>query len=340
METNEKRGIEGVEMPGVGLTKRLWMGGVSGYLLGRNLAFKHAPGAANALMRWSNVSGRGRGRDGAEAARYFASVLRDYEIIAQDAGLVTDPKELFRGRRVLELGPGNTRSITLSARVRGATMAAGWDAFDVQSRDETYLRPIYEALLADLGEPGGFPRALELTRDIRVHKDAETLRAAGTKFDLVLSRAVLEHVRDVDRLYGDLEGLLSDDAVLIHKVDLRCHGFRLNHELDFLLFPERVWRRLTTHIGEPNRVRYPDYLAVGEKHGFVPVYASSTHVIPLEDARRVRKNLAVPFRDMADDVLSVLGFWMVQVRKGHPLAARGAAATPIGPAPHARLGSY
>lgn len=327
-------------MAGVGLTKRLWMGGVSGYLLGRNLVFKHAPGAANALMRLSNVSGRGRGRDGGEAARYFASVLRDYEIIAEAAGLVADPKELFRGRRVLELGPGNTRSITLSARVRGATMAAGWDAFDVQSRDETYLRPIYEAVLENLGESGGFARAQELTRDIQVHRDAGTLLASGTKFDLVLSRAVLEHVRDIDRLYRELDGLLSDDAVLIHKVDLRCHGFRLNHELDFLLFPERLWRGLTSHIGEPNRVRYPDYLAVGERYGFVPLYASSTHVIPLAEVRRVRKNLAVPFRDMPDDVLSVLGFWMVQVRKGHPLASRGAVKGPIGPAPHARLGSF
>jgi len=63
-------------------------------------------------------------------------------------------------------------------------------------------------------------------------------------------------------------------------------------------------------------------------------------VIPLEDVRRLRESLAVPFRDMADDVLSVLGFWMVQVRKGHPLAARGAVKGPMGPAPHARLGSY
>lgn len=327
-------------MAGIGLTKRLWMGGVSGYLLGRNLAFKHAPGAANALMRLSNVSGRGRGRDGGEAARYFASVLRDYEIVAEDAGLVKVPSALFHGRRVLELGPGNTRAVTLSARVRGATVAAGWDAFDVQSRDEGYLRPIYEAVLENLGEAGGFSRAREITEDIQVHKDARTLAAAGTKFDLVLSRAVLEHVRDVDRLYAELDGLLSDDAMLIHKVDLRCHGFRMNHELDFLLFPERLWRGVTTHIGEPNRVRYPDYLAAGERHGFVPVYARSTHVIPLADVRRVRGSLAVPFRDMSDDVLSVLGFWMVQVRKGHPLAARGLAEGPLRPAPHARLGSY
>jgi SAM-dependent methyltransferase len=247
---------------------------------------------------------------------------------------------MWKDRNVLELGPGNTKTIALGARARGAASFAGWDAFDVQSRDETYLRPIYEALLADLGEPGGFPRAVELTRDIEVHKEARTLRASGTKFDLVLSRAVLEHVRDVDKLYGDLEDLLTDDAVLIHKVDLRCHGFRLNHELDFLMFPSRVWRGLTTHIGEPNRVRYPDYLAIGEKHGFVPVYASSTHVIPLEDVRRVRENLAVPFRDMTDDALSVLGFWVVQVRKGHPLASRGPVKVPIAPAPHARLGSY
>jgi SAM-dependent methyltransferase len=323
--------------------KLLWMGGVSGYLLSRNLAFKHAPQAANALMRLTNVSGRGRGRDGSAAVDYFRSVLADYEVVAETAGLVAPEKgaELWRGRRVLELGPGNTKTIALAARARGAEAFTGWDAFDVQSRDHAYLDAIYGPMLDALGVTGGAARAHELLAGVEVHADAGAIRtaAAGKKFDLVISRAVLEHVRDLDRSYRELDLLLSDDAVLIHKVDLRCHGFRWNHELDFLMFSERLWRGLTTHIGEPNRKRYPEYLELGERYGFVPVWAASTHVIPVADVERVRPSLAEPYRSMTDDALRTLGFWVVQVRRGHPLASRRAT-LPLAPAPHDRLGKY
>ncbi|CAN5539378.1 hypothetical protein BH09MYX1_BH09MYX1_07850 [soil metagenome] len=328
--------------------KLLWMGGVSGYLLSRNLAFKHAPRAANALMRLTNVSGRGRGRDGAAAVKYFRSVLADYENIATESGLVRgggsdgrDGRALWKDRNVLELGPGNTKAIALGARARGAASFAGWDAFDVQSRDHAYLDAIYGPMLEDLGEKGGLDRAEELLRGVSVHADAGPLRsaAAGRKFDLVISRAVLEHVRDLDRLYRELDLLVADDAVLIHKVDLRCHGFRWNHELDFLMFSEPLWRGLTTHIGEPNRKRYPEYLAIGERYGFVPIYAASTHVIDASEVDRVRTQLAEPYRSMDDDALRTLGFWVVQVRSSHPLAKKRAT-FPLPPAPHARLGSF
>lgn len=323
--------------------KLLWMGGVSGYLLSRNLAFKHAPRAANALMRLTNVSGRGRGRDGAAAVKYFTSVLADYEVIAEEAGLTAagEGSKLWKGRRVLELGPGNTRTIALAARARGATAFQGWDAFDVQSRDHAYLEAIYAPMLEAVGEPGGLRRAEELLEGVAVHADAGSIHRAanGAKFDLVISRAVLEHVRDLDRSYRELDLLLADDAVLIHKVDLRCHGFRWNHELDFLMFSERLWRGLTTHIGEPNRQRYPEYLALGERYGFVPIYAASTHVISTEEVARVRGNLAAPYRTMDDDALRTLGFWVVQVRASHPLASRRIT-PPLPPAPHARLGRY
>ncbi len=324
--------------------KLLWMGGVSGYLLSRNLAFKHAPSAANALMRLTNVSGRGRGRDGAAAVKYFRSVLGDYETIAEEAGLNAkgEGASLWKGRNVLELGPGNTRTIALAARARGASSFAGWDAFDVQSRDHAYLDAIYGPMLDELGVDGGLTRASQLLDGVAVHADAGSLRraAGGKKFDLVISRAVLEHVRDLDRLHRELDLLLSDDAVLIHKVDLRCHGFRWNHELDFLMFPERLWRGLTTHIGEPNRKRYPEYLELGARYGFVPIYAASTHVIEPREVEGVRGALAEPYRSMDEDALRTLGFWVVQVRGSHPLASRGAVAPPLPPAPHARLGSY
>ncbi len=316
--------------------KRAWMGGVVGYLLARNLAFKHAPSAANALMRLTNVSGRGRGRDGSEAIAYFEGVANDYEVIARKSGLTTT-ESLFANKRVLELGPGNTQAIALLARAKGATRFAGWDAFDVLSRDQAYLKAIYEPLLANMNEPPS--RIYELLDDCKIHGSFDAFESLAP-FDLVVSRAVLEHVRDLDVLYRDLAALTTDDAVVMHKVDLRSHGFQLTHDLDFLLFSERAWRGLTTHIGEPNRARFPRYLEVGRKHGFSAIYVASTRVISKEDASQIRPKLALPFRDMTGDVLSVLGFWLVQVKSKHPFASRAIEPKTLDPAPHAELADF
>ena len=320
----------------VGAVKRAWMAGVGGYLLARNLAFKHAPAAANALMRLTNVSGRGRGRDGEKALASFEGVAADYEVIAKKAGLTTD-KSVFENKLVLEIGPGNTQAIALLARGRGALKFAGWDAFDVLSRDQRYLDAIYGPLLERAGKRASDVRTL--LDGCKIHGSREAFEPLAP-FDLVISRAVLEHVRDLDGLYGDLAALTTEDAAVIHKVDLRSHGHQLTHDLDFLLFSERSWRGLTTHIGEPNRARYPEYLEIGRQHGFVPIYVASTRVVTQAEAERIRPKLAMPYRDMSGEVLSVLGFWLVQVRDKHPLASRVVETASLPPAPHDELAPF
>ena len=313
-----------------------WMGGVAGYLLARNLAFKHAPRAANALMRMTNVSGRGRGRDGKSAVSYFEGVVRDYEVIARTAGL---EGPLFAGKRVLELGPGNTQAVALLARARGASSVSGWDAFDVLSRDRAYLHAIYEPLLHRTGDDPSPARIVSLLEGCEVHSSRDQLEKQGP-FDVVISRAVLEHVRDLEKLHEDIKALTAKNAVIIHKVDLRSHGFQLTHDLDFLLFPEPVWRGLTTHIGEPNRARFTRYFELGRAHGLSPIYASSTRTLPRSKVDRIRPKLASPYRHMTSDILSVLGFWVVQVREEHPLAKQAIAPDALEPAPHDALAPF
>lgn len=317
--------------------KLLWAIPSATFHAGRNLVFRHAPGVANALLRLGNVSGRGGPGEGPRAVEYFQGVVSDYEQIAAHAGITAEPKALFRGRTVLELGPGDTRAVALLARQRGAAGFEGLDAFDIQSRDDRYLRTIYEPLLARVGEPGGEVRAAELLRGVKVHHGARAPREGGRRFDLVISRAVLEHVADLDALFDDLAAVTTPDAVQIHKVDLRCHGNRFDHELDFLMFPDRVYRRMASHTGMPNRVRVQGYLDLGARHGFALVYAGATHRISLAEVRAVQGDLAEPFRAMAPEALAVLGVWIVLVGKEHPLAGRAlkdlaSEALPLAPA--------
>ncbi len=317
-------------------SKLLWAIPSATFHASRNLVFRRAPRVASALLRLGNISGRGGAHEGPRAVDYFRGVVSDYEQIATHTGIVTDAKDLFRGRRVLELGPGDTRAVALMAKLRGAKQVDGLDAFDITSRDEKYLRGIYEPLMERDGAPGGYLRAKELLRDTRMLHDRARL-GTGERYDLVISRAVLEHVTDLDGLFADLAKVTTPDAVQIHKVDLRCHGNKFDHELDFLMFPEPVYRAMASHTGMPNRVRAQGYLDLGAHHGFALVYAGATHRISVAEVAAVRDQLASPFNAMPPETLAVLGVWLVLVGKDHPLASKAltdltSEALPVAPA--------
>lgn len=301
--------------------KLLWAIPSAAFHSSRNMVFQHAPRVANALLRLGNITGRGRGRTGMTAVEYFEGVVSDYAQMAAHTHVAPDAESLFKGRRVLELGLGDTRSVALLAKLRGAASYEGFDAFDIQSRDPRYLRAIYEPLLSRAGERGGYTHAEELLRDVPVHHDRRELLRGGKRFDLVISRAVLEHVTDLDGLFRDVAEVTTDDAVQIHKVDLRCHGNQLDHELDFLMFPDAVYEAMASHTGMPNRVRVGGYLDLGQRHGFALVYAGATHRISLGEVKAVQNDLAPRFRVMTPESLAVLGVWLVLVGKNHPLAS-------------------
>ncbi len=265
--------------------------------------------------RRAGATGRGEGRDGEAGARYFRAVADDYEAVARAAGI---DGPLYRGRSVLELGPGDTRAVGLLTLLRGAARWDGVDAFDIESRDEAYKRAIYAPLARGEGrDPASVGELLSSTRMLR---DLRGAAREDRRYDLVLSRAVLEHVHDLDALFDDLAPVLAPGAVAIHKVDLRCHGTRFDNELDFLLFPARVYRRMASHLDLPNRVRAGALLGLGERHGLRTAWAATTHVVPESEVRAVRPRLPAPFAAMSDAELRVLGVWLVQVGPEHPLA--------------------
>lgn len=302
--------------------KALWAGSSATLHVARNLAFRALPGVSHGLLRLANVTGRGAGREGSSAADYFSAVVGDYEAMAEYTR-VSGEGGLFRGRRVLELGLGNTRSVALLGRLKGAEQYAGFDPFDVQSRDRAYLSTVYEPLLERHREPGGMARAEALLSDVPVHTTREALLSGGRRFDLVLSRAVLEHVSDLEGLFRDLAAVTVPGAVHLHKVDLRSHGNQWDHELDFLLFPEGLYRAMASHTGLPNRVRVDGYLDLVRRHGLALLHASATRWIEPAAVEALRPRLPPSFREKPASVLSVLGVWLVLVGPEHPLAPRG-----------------
>jgi len=312
--------------------RTLWAARTFAYHAAYNGFARAAPRAAMLVQRLTHDTGRGRERDGADGADYFEAVARDYETIARASGA---GGALFDGKRVLELGPGDTRAVALLARLAGAASWDGFDAFDIQSRDRRYVEDIYARILARRSE-GRSSR--ELLEGCKMHTSLASLAAGGKRFDVVVSRAVLEHVRDLGALFAAVARVATDDAVLIHKVDLRAHGIEHRHELDFLRFSERTWRAMSSHVDLPNRVRAPAYLELAESVGLRTVWARTTHLVERARAEAIRAELAPPFRAMDAGDLSVLGLWLVQAGPRHPLASR--TRQPLEPAPHDALSAY
>ena len=251
--------------------------------------------------------------------------MDDYRVVADASGV----GDVLAGKRVLELGPGDTRAVALLAKKAGATSWDGYDAFDIQSRDARYLDAIYRPLAGN--------DARRLLDGCMMHTSPDALRRRAP-FDLVVSRAVLEHVRDLGGLFRLLADVVADDAVLVHKVDLRSHGIEHRHPLDFLRFGDAAWRAMSSHVDLPNRERASRYLDLAERVGLRTIWAKTTHLIDRNEAARAAPTLAPRFRGVSPDELRVLGLWLVQVGPKHPLASRERG--PLEPAPHDRLSTY
>lgn len=277
------------------------------------------PDAHDRMKRAGRAERPGDAKAGEEGAAYFRAVMADYEAIAQASGALQRGSELWTGRHVLELGPGDTRSVGLLALARDAKRWDGVDAFDVESRDEGYRTAIYEALARAEGlENASIAHSLHNTH---IYRGVDDLPRRAP--DLVISRSVLEHVHDLDALFQSIAQTASPTALHIHKVDLRCHGTRFDHELDFLTFPERAYALMASHLDLPNRARAPELLDVGPRHGLSVLWACKTHVLAEDEVSAARSRLAREFRGYSDLELSVLGLWLVLVGRAHPLHARG-----------------
>ena len=303
----------------------LWAARTFAFHATKNAFARVLPRGYSALARLTRDTGRGDGCGGAAAADYFRAVMDDYRVVAEASGV----GDVVSGKRVLELGPGDTRAVALLAKKAGARSWDGFDAFDIQSRDARYLDAIYRPLAGD--------DARRLLDGCMMHTSPDALRKRSP-FDLVVSRAVLEHVRDLDGLFRVLADIVAEDAVLVHKVDLRSHGVEHHHPLDFLRFGDAAWRAMSSHVDLPNRERVSRYLDLAERAGLRTIWAKTTHLIERDEAALAAPGLAARFRGVSPDELRVLGLWLVQVGPKHPLAAR--ARGPLEPAPHDRLSTY
>ena len=196
-----------------------------------------------------------------ESMRYLDVVFGDY---LRYGGLGADD---LTGLSVLELGPGDNLGVALRFLAAGAERVVAVDKFWSQ-RDPRREREIYSELFARLTEPERRRLAGVLTADgelapgprlayrhgVAVERADE--RFDPESFDLIVSRAVMEHLYDLDAAFAATDRLLRPGGRLLHKIDFRDHGMFTtggHHPLEFLTVPEPLYARMTRHSGRPNR---------------------------------------------------------------------------------------
>jgi SAM-dependent methyltransferase len=281
-----------------------------------------------------------------QSLAYINAVFRDYLRYGQLQC------SNLRGRRILELGPGDNYGVALHFLACGAARVTLVDRFATR-RDQAHQARIYQALLDSLDERrrASIGDAIRLDGGImfdqqRLHamegvtvEDLEENLEPGT-FDLVVSRAVLEHVADPDRAMAAIDQMLAPGGLMLHKVDFRDHGMFSTsgaHPLTFLTIPERLYRLMSRNSGRPNRrlmdwyraklasLDYEAQLLVTKLVGMNGEVEPHVERISLDspDGRRtrelvrsIRPRLRPTFRELDDVDLGVAGIFIVARKRG------------------------
>ena len=252
------------------------------------------------------------------------------------------------GARVLELGPGDSLGVAIRFVAAGADRVVAADRF-VPYRDLDYEHQVYAALIERLpaeerervasitaGKETNFDDVpLEFVPETPIEAAPSVL---GTEeFDLIVSRAVLEHVHDLDTAFDSMDRLLRPAGTMIHKVDLRDHGLFTDggqNALTFLTIDDRVYRWMGEEsAGLPNRrmigwyertlirLGYASELLVTHLAGVeeelephVPLGEGLPPNARVDVLASIRPRLLERYRAMSDAELSIAGF-MVVTRK-------------------------
>jgi SAM-dependent methyltransferase len=208
------------------------------------------------------------------SVRYIERVFGEYDRWVEPGA--------WRGRRILEIGPGDNLGVALKFLAAGAAQVVALDKF-YSNRDPRQERRIYLALRQRLNsqERLAFDAAVDLGEEVKFDRtrlvysygqgieEAEAVLGAA-RFDAIVSRAVLEELDDLDSVFAALDRLLAPGGVQIHRVDLRDYGTLSRHgyhPLEFLTVPDKVYRYASKY-SRPNRMRIDYYRRKADGCGY------------------------------------------------------------------------
>ena len=275
--------------------------------------------------------------------RSVTYINRVYDEYLEFAGLTP---EALRGKRILEVGPGDNFGVALKFLAAGAAKVVSLDKFYSERNVEQQTR-IYQELRNQLSpdEARVFDECIKLNGEIVLNEErlqyiyghgieeADQILEPGS-FDFIVSRAVIHNVYDVERGFEAMDRLLAPGGYTLHKIDLSDENMfssRGMHPLTFLTIPERIYYLMASDSGKPNRKLIGDYREQVQKRGYETKILITTvlgegplvpHKEQIEQAvdfgnktlsliNEIRHKLAAPFRDRSDAELAATGIFLI-----------------------------
>ncbi len=277
-------------------------------------------------MRLVAESGRGGDDEpAAEVAGYFRRCFAEYfqQIGIEEAGI----PPWLAGKRLLEYGPGDVPGVALLMLAHGAERVICVDRHAlVQSGQKqiAILEHLIDALPDESRERAsrcfnspGVPASGFRSDRFAYLVTPDGLSGLEQAVDAVFSRAVLEHVNDIDATFDDMCRALKPGGLAVHLVDLESHGLHRENPLDFLTWPAWLWRQMYSGKGVPNRWRVNRYRKILARTALEIRSMTPTKIAAGEDIAEVRPYLDEPFRTLDDGTLSWLGFWLIAAKPDH-----------------------
>jgi SAM-dependent methyltransferase len=277
----------------------------------------------------------------AESLDYVDRVYRDYVFY----GNLT--REHIEGRRILEIGAGDNFGVALQFIAAGAAQVVTLDKFAAR-RDAGHTAAVYRGMRERMGNAEGrnCDLAVDLSRGVRFNPGRlQTIEGVGTEeadrvlapesFSLIVSRAVLEEIHEIDRAFRAMDRLLEPGGRMLHKIDMSDYGAFSNygmHPLEFLTIPTAVYTLMSAYSGQPNRRRADYYRNKMRELGYsssllvTAVVGEPGEVLPhkpgveegidygaysLDLVRGIRPRLAKPFRTVRNRDLLIAGVFLI-----------------------------
>ncbi|MEP6914016.1 MAG: class I SAM-dependent methyltransferase [Acidobacteriota bacterium] len=179
----------------------------------------------------------------------------------------------LRDQRVLVIGVGSTFGFALLLLALGARKVVCIDPF-LRDTDRKAEEMFAEYLLESIHWPSARQRAMEHLAHVRANGsgrgflvDGRQIRFhqvpleesggpldADAPFDLIISNAVLEHLRDINVAMRRFKALLTPDGAMAHSFGFMNHTlFERSHSQKYLTFSPFAWKVMNSNGSPPNR---------------------------------------------------------------------------------------
>lgn len=298
----------------------IWRPGTARRIVRAVLTNQIARFAPGLYLRLTGQTGRGGDEVRLDdVGSYFQQCVDDYLIQLKAA--IKAEQDYFNGKRILEYGPGDLPGVAMALIAKGASQVVCVDRFPMvklSPKNLQIVRILVERMEFEEREKlaGSFVQSGKPESGFNSEKIDYLVRPSGlsglkSEIDVIVSRAVLEHVNDLNSTFGDMYAALKPGGIAIHLVDLKSHGLHLENPLDFLNWPAWLWSLMYSAKGVPNRLRVDAYREAAGRAGLKILKMSPTMIADQKDIEAVRPQLARQFRTLSNDDLSWMGFWLV-----------------------------